>query len=82
MDQAKTFSIGKLARKFAVSTESIRNWDAMLPPLPRTPGGHRRYAMEHVEALASLLRVPVPIMKVEESGESGGGGGARNDHAD
>ena len=82
MDQAKTFSIGKLARRFAVSTESIRNWEAMLPPLPRTPGGHRRYAMEHVEALASLLRVPVPIMKVEESGGVGGGGEAGNDHAD
>jgi len=35
--------------------------------------------MEHVEALANLLRVPMPIMKVEESGESGGAG---NDHAD
>jgi len=35
-----------------------------------------------VEALASLLRVPVPIMKAEESGESGGGVGAGNDHAD
>jgi hypothetical protein len=32
-----------------------------------------------VEALASLLRVPVPIMKVEESG---GGGESGNDHAD
>ena len=70
MDQAKTFSIGKLATTFGVSSESIRNWGHLLPPLKHTPGGHRRYAVEHIVALAKILNVPVPEMgKAEVHGD-------------
>ena len=65
-----TFSIGKLSQQFGVSTESIRNWESLLPPPRRTPGGHRRYGMEHVNALAAILKVPVPDMAAGVSSDA------------
>lgn len=55
------FGIGELAEKFGVSTESLRNWEKqkLIPAAQRTPGGHRRYAQEHVRAITKLM-TPVP----------------------
>ena len=70
-----TFSIGDLADKFGVSTETIRNWERqkLLPPASRTLGGHRRYTQEHVDAIqrqidsratASSAPSPTPALPV------------------
>lgn len=44
-------SIGKLAKKFGVTTQSIRNWtkQGKLAQPIRTMGGHRRYNWEEIE---------------------------------
>jgi DNA-binding transcriptional MerR regulator len=54
----KTYSIGEVARMTGASTQSIRNWEHLLPALQKTPGGHRRYADAHVVAIKKLLGQP------------------------
>ncbi len=56
----RKITIGSLATRFGVSCESLRNWErqGLIPPSRRTPGGHRRYAMDHVEALSALIGPP------------------------
>ena len=51
----KTYSVGGIARIARVSTQSIRNWEDKLPPLIKTPGGHRRYTDAHVQAIRKLM---------------------------
>jgi DNA-binding transcriptional MerR regulator len=50
------FTTGEMAERFHVSPESLRNWErqSLIPPVPRTPGGHRRYLAEHVAAIVKL----------------------------
>ena len=57
--------IGALAERYGVSAESLRVWErqGLIPPARRTPGGHRRYGREHVEALDKMLP---PIVRVSE----------------
>ena len=52
--------IGPLADRFGVSPESLRVWErqGLIPEAHRTPGGHRRYGQEHVEALVKLIMEP------------------------
>ena len=54
-----TFSIGVLVERYGASAESFRNWErlGLIPPARRTPGGHRRYGMEHIEAADRLFRI-------------------------
>lgn len=51
------FRIGDLASRYGVSAESIRNWErrGLIPPAVRTPGGHRRYTIEHRAALDAII---------------------------
>ncbi|MEX2215630.1 MAG: MerR family DNA-binding transcriptional regulator [Phycisphaeraceae bacterium] len=60
----KTYSIGDLVSRYGVAAQSLRNWEdqGFIPPARRTPGKHRRYGAEHVQALDALLgyRPPVP----------------------
>lgn len=63
-DTPKLFSIGFLVRKYHVAPQTIRNWEdaGIIPPSHRTPGGHRRYTEEHIEALHLHLYAPtVPV---------------------
>ncbi len=52
---------GKLATRYRVSPNSIKNWsdqwetDGTMPKVPRTPGGHRVYGPEHVAVFDSVL---------------------------
>lgn len=57
--ELQIFSIGPLADRYGVSTESLRLWerDGRIPPARRTPGGHRRYGHEHVRALDTLFEL-------------------------
>ncbi len=57
---SKKITIGSLATRFGVSCESLRNWErqGLIPPSRRTPGGHRRYDVGHVEALTDLIGPP------------------------
>lgn len=57
---ARTFSIGVLVRRFNISAESLRNWEraGLIPPAHRTPGGHRRYGRDHMDAVHKLLYAP------------------------
>jgi hypothetical protein len=50
-------SIGKICKHFDVCQETIRNWErnGHIPEAIRTPGGHRRYGQEHVDAVNKLL---------------------------
>lgn len=54
-------SIGPLADRFGVCPETLRLWErqGLLPPSTRTPGGHRRYGPQHVEALRRLFGEPL-----------------------
>lgn len=51
------YSIGDLATRFGVSTESLRNWErqGLIPPSGRTPGKHRRYTEAHARAIAQVM---------------------------
>ena len=62
----ETFSIGILADRYGVSTESLRNWEraGLIPPATRTPGGHRRYTEAHFRALNRLLVAPIAPLPV------------------
>ena len=64
-----TFSIGKIAREFGVSSESLRNWEhqGLIPPSNRTPGNHRRYTAAHIKAVANLMSVSIPELAAGES---------------
>ena len=55
------FSIGRLVERYGVSPESIRNWErqGLIPQTRRTPGGHRRYNRDHVEALDALFGIKI-----------------------
>ncbi len=50
-------TIGDLVARYGVAPQSLRNWEAQgdIPPAQRTPGGHRRYSQEHVDALDRLF---------------------------
>lgn len=51
------FTIGDFATRYGVSAEAIRKWErrGILPPASRTPGGHRRYGVEHRRALDKYI---------------------------
>ncbi|MGK9271056.1 helix-turn-helix domain-containing protein [Williamsia muralis] len=44
-----------VAERFGVSRETVRRWalTGVLVPVVTTPGGHRRYSVADVDALAS-----------------------------
>ncbi len=72
--ETRTFSIGVLTRRFNVSAESLRNWEraGLIPPAHRTPGGHRRYGQDHIDAVHKLLYAPaVELGTVDRSAEAG-----------
>lgn len=52
-----TLSIGDLVTRYSVAPQSLRNWEqqGQIPPSRRTPGGHRRYGPEHIDALDRLF---------------------------
>jgi DNA-binding transcriptional MerR regulator len=54
-----TFTIRTLVERYGVSAESFRNWErqGLIPPARRTPGGHRRFGPEHIEALERLFHI-------------------------
>ena len=54
-----TFTIRTLVERYGASAESFRNWErqGLLPPVRRTPGGHRRYGLEHIEAQERLFNI-------------------------
>jgi DNA-binding transcriptional MerR regulator len=58
-NNSPTFSIGTLVERYGASAESFRNWErqGLIPPARRTPGGHRRYGPEHLEAAERLFRI-------------------------
>ncbi len=68
MTNRQNFGIGVLARRYGVSAESIRNWErqGLIPPARRTPGGHRRYGLEHQRALDAVIVPQAAAEPVEE----------------
>lgn len=52
------FSIGELSRRTAVNVETIRYYEKirLLPPPPRTGGGHRLYLEAHLKRLIFIRR--------------------------
>ena len=57
-DSRRAWSIGKLARLTGCNVETIRYYEriGMLPPAPRTAGGHRLYDDAHRRRLAFIRR--------------------------
>lgn len=51
------FPIGRLARRYGLSAQTIRNWEqqGLIPPALRTAGGHRRYSHDHLRAIDALI---------------------------
>ncbi|MFI4862509.1 MAG: MerR family DNA-binding transcriptional regulator [Phycisphaerales bacterium JB063] len=68
---ARTFSIGVLVRRFNISAESLRNWEraGLIPQAHRTPGGHRRYGKDHMDAVHKLLYAP-GALDLEDPGDA------------
>ncbi len=56
--RAEPLLIGKLADRTGVNIETIRYYErvGLLPPPPRTEGGHRAYDGHHVQRLAFIRR--------------------------
>ena len=50
--------IGALSQTTGVNIETIRYYEriAILPPPPRSPGGHRLYGVDHMKRLAFVRR--------------------------
>ena len=68
--KAKSYSIGKLAKLTGVKTESIRYYESLglMPPPPRTQGGHRAYGEDHLKRLQFIRRgldLGFPMYQVE-----------------
>ena len=57
-DARRAWSIGKLARLTGCNVETVRYYErvGMLPPAPRTAGGHRQYDDGHRRRLAFIRR--------------------------
>lgn len=56
--EKQDFGIGSLSRRTGVNIETIRYYEriGLLPPPPRTEGGHRLYADDHLKRLAFIRR--------------------------
>ncbi|MBA3562581.1 MAG: helix-turn-helix domain-containing protein [Gammaproteobacteria bacterium] len=54
----RDFSIGELSRRSGVNIETIRYYEriGLLPPPPRTEGGHRLYPDNHLKRLVFIRR--------------------------
>ena len=57
-DAGQTWTIGKLSRLTGCNVETIRYYEriGLLPPAPRTAGGHRLYCDRHRRRLAFIRR--------------------------
>lgn len=55
---ARGITIGQLAKAAGVNLETVRYYEniKLMPPPPRTEGGHRAYSREHVRRLAFIRR--------------------------
>jgi DNA-binding transcriptional MerR regulator len=60
---SQVFSIGVLVDRYGVSAESLRNWEraGLFPPAARTPGGHRRYTLDHIRAIDRIITAPLTL---------------------
>lgn len=58
MAATKDFSIGEIAQRTGVHIETVRYYEkvGLLPPPPRTEGGHRLYADDHLKRLIFIRR--------------------------
>lgn len=58
MAAKRDFSIGALSQRTGVKIETIRYYEkiALLPPPPRTQGGHRLYPDDHLKRLSFIRR--------------------------
>ena len=56
-----SFPISALVARYGVAAQSLRNWEqqGLIPQTHRTPGGHRRYGCEHIDALDRLFTLPI-----------------------
>jgi len=54
----RELGIGALSRATGVNIETVRYYEriGILPPPPRSPGGHRLYSVEHMKRLAFVRR--------------------------
>ena len=54
----KKYSIGQLAKESACKVETVHYYEkiGVMPEPPRTPGGHRVYALSHVKRLNFIRR--------------------------
>lgn len=58
MAEIRDFGIGELSRRSGVNIETIRYYEriGLLPPPPRTEGGHRLYTDDHLKRLTFIRR--------------------------
>jgi MerR family mercuric resistance operon transcriptional regulator len=57
-DSKQEFSIGRLSKHTGCKVETIRYYEKadLLPPPPRTAGGHRLYGSDHAKRLGFIRR--------------------------
>jgi hypothetical protein len=70
--ERETFRIGDLATRYGVSAEAIRQWErrGLIPPARRTPGGHRRYSLDHQRALDAIIIPCAPAVRFVDAQRS------------
>jgi len=58
------FPISALVARYGVAAQSLRNWEeqGLIPAAHRTPGGHRRYSSEHIDALDRLFTLSIDAL--------------------
>jgi hypothetical protein len=63
----RAFPISALVARYGVAAQSLRNWEeqGLIPPAIRTPGGHRRYGGEHIDALDRLFTLSIDALMRE-----------------
>ena len=68
-----SFPISALVARYGVAAQSLRNWEqqGLIPQAHRTPGGHRRYGCEHIDALDRLFTLPIEqlVRSVSDDGD-------------
>jgi excisionase family DNA binding protein len=57
--EARLLNVGRAAAYLGVSAASLRKWsNEGLVPVYRTPGGQRRYSVDHLDEFMSSMREP------------------------
>jgi DNA-binding transcriptional MerR regulator len=67
-NKSKLWTVHVVASWYGISGQSLREWEksgSLKIKVSRTPGGHRRYSIENVREISTLLGREVPPAALE-----------------